>query len=439
MAVDKKITIHPKNALIYFLDKSSQHHFIVIDDQERAFLQFKGFDVVEVKFIGGRNICDRFESSRTDLAGKLKRKVFVDQDTDVLYDEKSGKIKFLKSTAPAKKKILIVDDSITIQKLLKNIINQSSLMEVVAVASCPSEARKILEADAIDLVTLDIHMPEMNGIDFLKTYLKTTKVKVVMISAVSLSEGPLVLEALSNGAITYIQKPQMDNIEQCKAEIIEKIEGAFAAKQAENSEAAFSGFFSHNNGLIAIGSSTGGTQALEAILTRFPAQVPPILIVQHIPAIFSKALADRLNTLCQFTVCEAEDNCEVLPNFAYIAPGGKQMSLKMKNQKYYLQINDDPPKNRFKPSVDYFFESLSLLNVKNLVGVILTGMGKDGAQGLLGLKNKGALTIAQDEKSSVVFGMPREAIRLGAATAIVSLSNIPKEIVKNFNQLKLGL
>jgi two-component system chemotaxis response regulator CheB len=282
-------------------------------------------------------------------------------------------------------------------------------------------------------------MPEMNGVEFLKTYLGAKKIPTVMISSVSMNEGPLVMEALSSGASTYIQKPSIDKIKDLKEEIIEKLVAVANSSCTKNYKFKMLGKqnlqFKHFDGMIAIGSSTGGTQALQEIFVNLPDNIPPIVVVQHIPAVFSKALADRLNELCAFTVKEAIDGEFLEKNTIYIAPGGKQMRILKRGEEKRIEVNDDPPMNRFQPSVDYMFNTLPQLEEDNLIGVILTGMGKDGAKGLLNLKECGAMTIAQDEESSVVFGMPKEAIAIGAANRVVSLDDMPNILIEEFNKL----
>jgi len=430
----KQSLLRKGQGFIYLAKKNGQHVFMHGDRDDIKLDSIDAESVIAIKYVGSESLYIGFKNNFATLFSKTVKQVFTLGDVTVLFDEETGYIKYSQG-APllAKKKILIVDDSKTIQKLLSNIISSSQQMEVVGVASCPSEAKKFLENNEVDLITLDIHMPEMNGVEFLKTYLKFLNKKVVMISAVTPSEGPLVMDALSNGAVTYIQKPDIDNLHELQKDIIEKIECIFTSTSTlDVKKSIFSGDFKHQDGLIAIGSSTGGTQALEAILTALPAKIPPIVIVQHIPPIFSKALADRLSTLCRFNVCEATHGMEILANNVYIAPGGMQMKVSGNKSRMSLVVNEDPPVNRFRPSVDYLFDSISQVKGLNCVAVILTGMGKDGAQGLLKLKNSGAKTIAQDEKSCVVFGMPKEAIKLGAADVVLPLSSIARELALKF-------
>jgi two-component system chemotaxis response regulator CheB len=396
-------------------------------------------DITEFKFIGDEKLYNILLNIKLNWPSPSRR-IFTRIGQQVVYYSHSGKLRFKKSDILPipKKKVLIVDDSKTIQKLLAKIINASNYLEVVGAAGCPSDAKKIIESSKIDLVTLDIHMPEMNGIEFLKSFLSKKNIPTVMISSVSMNEGPIVMEALSSGACTYIQKPSVDEMSQQQDDILEKLEtiASISQKEIKKEYTIERNLFHHFDGLIAIGSSTGGTQALQEIFTSLPNEIPPIVVVQHIPAVFSKALADRLNTLCPFDVKEAEDGEFLKKNHIYIAPGGKQMKILKRGKEKRICISNDPPFNRFQPSVDYLFNSLPSLQEQNLLGIILTGMGKDGAQGLLKLKDSGASTIAQDEDTSVVFGMPKEAIALGAAMKVISLDKMAYNIVLEFNKLR---
>ena len=243
------------------------------------------------------------------------------------------------------------------------------------------------------------------------------------------------MEALENGAIDYIQKPSYEALDQTAPLIIEKIKIASQVKlKRRNPEVTVArrldakAFDFHT--VIAMGSSTGGTEALKEILIRLPESIPPIVIVQHIPAVFSLAFAKRMNELCPFEVKEAEDGDEVISNRVLIAPGGRQMKLDAKTGNLKVTINDGAPVNRHKPSVDVLFDSAAEILGGNALGVILTGMGTDGARGMLKMKNAGARTVAQDEASCVVFGMPREAIRMGGAMEVKPLLEIPELLVR---------
>lgn len=420
-----------------------------INDNFGLLKKFK--NIKNYKFVGDQEILERVNATKLFNQSSLKNKLITDRPIEIYYYPSNGKVllpkvyvenirkKKKKQVRPLlnkKKKVLVIDDSRTIQVLLKKIISSSKKLEVYAVADCPSEARKVIERERPDLITLDIHMPEMNGVEFLKTYLKELNIPVVMISSVSINEGPLVLDALSNGAITYIEKPSLDKLLTLAPEILSNLEEVASIGKTKSTDKIelTSDKFTNLYGVIAIGSSTGGTQALEAIFTSFPAEIPPIIVTQHIPAVFSKALADRLNDLCPFLVKEAENNEKLKKNTIYIAPGDKQFKLIRRDMTFVLEVNDDPPVNRFKPSVDYLFDSVAKLNIKNSLGLILTGMGNDGAKGLLKMKEAGSYTIAQDEESSVVFGMPKEAIKIGAADQVSPLNQIAENIITAYNR-----
>jgi two-component system chemotaxis response regulator CheB len=355
----------------------------------------------------------------------ILNKVRVSKDSHAIFSPIFSSKKF---------KILIVDDSKTIRNILFKIFSSDPHLEVCAMAEKPSEVEALIKKFKPDVITLDIHMPEMDGISLLKMIGPKYNIPTIMISSISIAEGPLVLEALENGAIDYIQKPEVSEIKNVTPLIIEKVRTAAMANTSTFSRRHKSSYtqkkyFSELNSLIVLGSSTGGTEAIREIITALPDQIPPMLIVQHIPAVFSAAFAKRMNELCPFEVKEAEDGDEVHANRILIAPGGKQMKLVYKSGRASVEINDDDPVNRFKPSVDYMFLSVAKNIFTSTIAVILTGMGKDGAKGMLELRSLGVRTIAQDESSSVVFGMPREAIAIGAAEYVEPLSEIAERIV----------
>ena len=340
-------------------------------------------------------------------------------------------------------KVLIVDDSVTIRKLLRHVLSQDPLVEVVAAAEKPSEVEGLILKYRPDVLTLDIHMPEMNGVELLKILHPKYLIPTIIISSISLDEGPLVLEALENGAVDYIQKPSVEHLETVAPFLLEKIKAVAKAKLKPNPShhptnlpTYFSRADINQELIIAIGSSTGGTEALREVLTRLPAPIPPILIVQHIPPVFSLAFAKRMNDLCPFNVKEGSNGDLVQPGQVLIAPGGKQMTLVRDQQGLRISIDDSPPVNRHRPSVDVLFDSVAEIVKEKSVGVILTGMGADGAKGLLKMRQAGAHTLAQDEESCVVFGMPREAIRLGAVDQGTPLSKIPDEILSLLMNMK---
>jgi two-component system chemotaxis response regulator CheB len=342
----------------------------------------------------------------------------------------------IKTSNPFKKvKVLIVDDSKTIRILLKKVFAKSEQIEIIEDTGDPLDVIRLIKEKKPDVITLDIHMPKMDGLTLLKKYIPDYPIPTVMISSVSMEDGPTVLNALEAGAVDYIKKPELEELTEAAELIIEKVLSAASSKvtfyKKENSILANSEQISlDTNAFIAIGASTGGTEALRTLLTQLPAEIPPILIVQHIPAGFSNAFAKRLDSLCPFEVLEAQNNDTIVKNRVLIAPGGKQMRAVCQGRTWHVVIEDTPPVNRHKPSVDHLFNSLVQYDIKNAVGIILTGMGGDGAKGLLNLKNKGWMTIAQDKESCVVFGMPSVAIDLGAAQHVCNLKYIPSKIHK---------
>ncbi|MBX2995808.1 MAG: chemotaxis-specific protein-glutamate methyltransferase CheB [Bdellovibrionaceae bacterium] len=338
-----------------------------------------------------------------------------------------------KPAAGGRKKVLIVDDSATIRQLLAKVIKQDPQLEVVAEAERPSQVEALIRQHKPDVITLDIHMPEMDGVTLLKKIFPIYKIPVVMISSIRREEGPQVLQALESGAVDYIQKPSLEDLRTLGPEICERIRTASEARVVVSSIARRKAASRGPHGtesIVLMGASTGGTEALRVVLESLPNQIPPTLIVQHIPPVFSAAFAARLNQLCPFEVREAQDGDVVKPNLVLIAPGGKQMALVSKDGKLVVKITDDAPVNRHKPSVDYLFKSAADLKLPNVVGVILTGMGGDGARMLKRLRDQGARTIGQDEQTSVVYGMPREAAKMGAVEFVKPLGEVAETILK---------
>jgi two-component system, chemotaxis family, protein-glutamate methylesterase/glutaminase len=342
---------------------------------------------------------------------------------------------YVENSQARKVRVLVVDDSATIRKLLKQIISEDPDCECVGAIGNPSDVEQAIEDLKPNVVTLDIHMPEIDGLTLLRQIFPKYRIPVLMISSLGIDEGRSVLDALASGAVDYVQKPSRSS--EFGPSIIEKIKTA-ASAQPQTSEhkdvkpkpiPRVSGDCDLSY-LVALGASTGGTEAIRKVLEALPEVVPPILIVQHIPAGFSRAFAERMDLLCPFTVKEAKDGELVLPSRVYIAPGGTQMRIREVDGERRIVVDDSEPVNRHKPSVDFLFDSVAQLNHSKVIGVLLTGMGADGARGLLKLKQGGATTIAQDAATSVVFGMPKEAINLGAADKVLGISHIGEAIVK---------
>lgn len=342
------------------------------------------------------------------------------------------------------KRVLIVDDSPTIRKLLKKIISTFEGWEVVEEVESAEKIPDALRNHFPDLVTLDLNLTNMNGAEAMKKFLAPLRIPTLLITSQPKEDGSLVMDALDAGALDYMQKPESGKWEVLQSELSLKMEAALKAKWQTMSLQTTSRSlitkkydFNPEDFLITIGSSTGGTQALQQIFTRLPAVIPPILVAQHIPAGFSRALADRLNKLCPFEIKEAEDGDAVQPNRILIAPGDHHMRLSKTGKT--VEIFAGEPVNRFRPSVEVLFKSVTSYSKVNTIGIMLTGMGKDGADAMVDLHKKGAFCIAQDEASSVVFGMPKEAIRLGAVDSVKPLLDIPEFVLEYLSGSKVRL
>jgi two-component system chemotaxis response regulator CheB len=431
---------HPGGDCIGTFLQSSDVNSKNLDDLHKHVLSFfkNSIGQIEVKIIGRSIVIDKVSKYLSSKKYNQLKKIEKEENIDVMFLPKINKVRVSNNTnvvALNKKiKVLVVDDSKTIRNILAMIFQQDSQFEVCGMAELPSQVEGLIASTKPDVITLDIHMPEMDGVTLLKKIAPKYQIPCVMISSISMAEGPLVLEALENGAVDYIQKPEMSELETVIPIILEKVKVAAQSRKIKQSqvkpikELSKTCNIANLKSLVVIGASTGGTEAIRALLTAMPRQIPPTLIVQHIPAVFSLAFANRMNDLCKFEVKEAEDGDELRENRVLIAPGGKQMRLVHKNNRTYVEVNDDAPVNRFKPSVDYLFDSVAKNIFCHTVAVLLTGMGKDGSRGLLNLKNKFALTIAQDEKSCVVFGMPREAIEIGAVDYVESIDTMADKI-----------
>lgn len=338
----------------------------------------------------------------------------------------------------AKIKVLCVDDSALIRDLLSEIINSQPDMEVVAVAPDPLVARDLIKRHNPDVLTLDVEMPRMDGIDFLERLMRLRPMPVLMVSSLTQSGSEVTLRALELGALDFVAKPSLgirSGMLEYAEEIAEKIRAAArsrprrAAARNEAPPQRLTAPLMSSEKLLIIGASTGGTEAIRRVLEPLPANSPAIMIAQHMPGGFTRSFAERLDRLCQIRVKEAEDGERVLPGHAYIAPGDAHLKLARSGANYVARLDQGPPVNRHRPSVDVLFRSAAEQAGRNSVGVLLTGMGKDGAAGLLEMRQAGAPTIAQDEASCVVFGMPREAIALGGATEVVSLEQIAPRLL----------
>ena len=351
-------------------------------------------------------------------------------------------------------KVLVVDDSALVRQTLVSILESDPQIEIVGVAADPYIAVEKIKECIPDVITLDIEMPRMDGLTFLKKLMSQHPIPVVVISTLTEKGTDSALLALEYGAVEVLAKPKVNTkvlLEHSKIELCDKVKAAalanvkkrlFSARSAIGGEVApklsadavlskrtATSMVQTTETVIAIGSSTGGTEALKVLLEGFPSDCPGIVIVQHMPEMFTKQFAQRLDSICKINVKEAENGDKVLRGHALLSPGGKHMLLKRSGAFYYVEIVDGPLVNRHRPSVDVLFRSVARYAGKNVVGAILTGMGDDGAKGMLEMKEAGAHTIAQDEASCVVFGMPKEAIKLGGADKILPLNEISKYIL----------
>ncbi|MCG9579962.1 chemotaxis response regulator protein-glutamate methylesterase [Vibrio tubiashii] len=336
-----------------------------------------------------------------------------------------------------KTKVLIVDDSPVFRALLSQLINSDPELQVVAMAEDPFQARDLIKQHNPDVITLDIEMPKMNGVQFLKNLMRLRPMPVVMISTLTQHGAEATLAALELGAVDYFPKPSVESTAEMvnyKQLVNEKIKMAAGANVTGNRSVveteALSIPKSHSKvEVIAIGASTGGTEAVKQVLSALPAGLPPIIITQHISAMFSTSFAARLNEHSKINVKELSANRAPLVNgCAYLAPGDKHLVVVRRGNHLYCQLDDRPAVNRHKPSVDVMFDAVAETVGKNAIGVILTGMGKDGAQGMLRMKQAGGKTIAQDQASSIVWGMPRVAVEMNAALSVLDLKQVPKQI-----------
>ncbi len=353
-------------------------------------------------------------------------------------------------------KVLIVDDSAVVRQALKDVLSADKEIEVIGTAADPYYAAQKIQKEVPDVITLDIEMPRMDGLTFLKKLMQQHPLPVVVISSLTADGTETAMRALEYGAVEIITKPQLSSrefYEESKIRLCDAVKASAKANikkvgrrrespdkmqkvapklSADAVIPAYPGsksMLKTTEIVVAIGASTGGTEALKELLEVLPPDSPGIVIVQHMPEMFTKSFAQRLNTLCRITVKEAENGDSVLKGQALIAPGNKHTLLKRSGARYYVEVKDGPLVNRHRPSVDVLFRSTARYAGKNSIGVIMTGLGADGAKGLLEMKEAGAKTAAQDEKTCVVFGMPKEAINLDAANKVLPLEKIAMYIL----------
>ena len=347
-------------------------------------------------------------------------------------------------------RVLIVDDSALVRSLLSEMLGSAPGIEVVGVAADAHAAREKIKRLNPDVLTLDVEMPKMDGVTFLRNLMRLRPMPVVMVSSLTERGADVTLDALSLGAVDYLPKPKIDlaaTLQDYRNELVEKIRTAARASvralaperaairpgpahsaDAVLPKAAGSRQLRTTDRIVAIGASTGGTEAIKEVLTRLPPDCPGVVIAQHIPKAFSGPFARRMNGCCAVSVCEAQDGQQILAGHVYIAPGDRHLLVVRDGARYACRLDDGVPVNRHKPSVDVLFRSLAQSAGRNAIGALLTGMGKDGARGLKEMLDSGSRTIAQDEATSVVWGMPGEAVALGAAQHVVPLDGVATRI-----------
>ncbi len=345
--------------------------------------------------------------------------------------------------------MLIVDDSALVRRLLVDMLSSDRSIEVLGTAGDAYGARAKIKALNPDVLTLDVEMPKMDGVTFLKNLMRLRPMPVVMISSLTEHGAEITLDALAAGAVDYLPKPKIDiaaTLAGYRAELIAKVKVAASTRVRALNARRLEPMLSHGteavlpkaaplhfrttDRIIAVGASTGGTEAIKELLMGFEPDTPGVMIAQHIPKAFSLPFARRMNSCCRMTVCEAEDGQQVLPGHVYIAPGDRHLLLVRDGARYVCRLDDGLPVNRHKPSVDVLFRSVAQHAGRNAAGVLLTGMGKDGAIGLGEMREAGAHTVAQDEATSVVWGMPGEAVALGAASEVLPLGSISGAIYR---------
>ena len=338
-------------------------------------------------------------------------------------------------------KALVVDDSALVRQLLTKILDSDPEIEVVGAAADPYVARQKILALHPDVLTLDVEMPRMDGLTFLEKLMKGHPMPVVMVSSLTNQSAETTLRALSLGAVDYVAKPKLDVASgtiELADEIIAKVKMAAKARvraaaarpAATAATSAHSYQIAATHKVVAVGASTGGTEALVELLAPLPADFPGIVIVQHMPEAFTSHFASRLDTLCRIRVSEARDGDRILPGHALLAPGGRHMAVARRGMEYAVHVYQGERVNRHMPSVDVLFSSCAKHLGRNALGVILTGMGNDGARGMLEMKQASGYNFAQDERTSVVFGMPREAIALKAVDEVHPLGNLPSALLR---------
>lgn len=349
-------------------------------------------------------------------------------------------------------KVLVVDDSALVRSLLSEIINKTSGLDLVGAAPDAFVARDMVNQFAPDVITLDVEMPRMDGLSFLEKLMAARPTPVVMISTLTEEGADATLRALELGAVDFLPKPKLgvaEGIREYADLIVEKIITASKIKVkarqrkvvheiSASEKISLKQTLQSTEKIIAIGASTGGTEAIKDLLLQFPSAMPGIVMTQHMPAGFTRTYAERLNKITRLHVVEAKGGERILPGYAYLAPGGFHLVVVRSGADYLVKLSDAEPMHRHRPAVDVMMESVAKVGGKNVIGVLLTGMGKDGAQGMLDIKNHGGYTFAQDEASCVVYGMPKEAVALGAVDQTLELTKMGEAILARLNTMGGG-
>lgn len=353
----------------------------------------------------------------------------------------------------SKIRVLVVDDSALMRKILKELLNSDPEIEVVGTAMDAYVARDKIKKLRPDVLTLDVEMPKMDGLSFLSNLMRLHPMPVVMVSSLTQKGAEVTMRALNLGAVDFVSKPKIDlahTLEDCAAEITSKVKAASLAcvdillsnaskpdLHRSLSDTDFNvapvvigGRYRTTDKVIAIGASTGGTEAIKEVLIRLRPDCPGIVVTQHIPPVFSRSFAERMNKVSRLAVCEAQDGQQIRPGHAFIAPGDRHLLVVKDGARYRCKLSDGPAVNRHKPAVDVLFDSVAKTVGHNAIGVLLTGMGRDGAKGLRRMRDAGATTIAQDEQSSVIWGMPHAALEEGGVDKVLPLMQIAAKLTE---------
>ncbi len=357
-----------------------------------------------------------------------------------------------------KTRVLIVDDSALVRRILTEMLNTDPAIEVIGTASDPYVARDKIKQLTPDVLTLDVEMPRMDGLTFLRNLMRLRPMPVVMVSSLTERGADVTLQALELGAVDFVTKPSIDvahHLHEYTEDLVAKIKGAGSARVRQlerppetpspvapsysadailHQKPQTKGHVKTTERLIAIGASTGGTEAIKDVLRRLPAATPGVVITQHIPEAFSGPFARRMDSVSAMTVCEAQDGQHIVPGHVYIAPGNRHLLVTRDGARYVCRLHDGPPVNRHRPSVDVMFRSVAQNVGPNALGVILTGMGDDGACGMQEMHQAGAYTLAQDEKTSVVWGMPGQAVQVGGVDEVLPLGDIALKLLRLLSQ-----